>query len=165
MIGRPTISQIDPKTKGRRLFRHTMPPSENDEQPSHDKPSSRRLPHVLVVDDNEDSAEMLRALLAGRYTTRIASDGEAALVAAAEFQPAIVLLDLGLPKIDGYEVARRIRAAEAEGPRAMIIAVTGFGRDEDRRRSREAGFDHHIVKPVDTMQLISLLEAAAPLSR
>ena len=115
---------------------------------------------VLIVDDNEDAAFMLETLLDGpSFTTRLAHDGEAALGVALEFAPEIVLLDIGLPRLDGYEVARRLRGREAEGTsRAVIIAMTGFGQESDRRRAFDAGFDHHLVKPLDTRTLLALLE-------
>ena len=82
--------------------------------------------------------------------------GLEALATAGTFQPEAVLLDIGFPGMDGYEVARRLREAE-EGPRRLLVALTGYGRDEDRRRSREAGFDHHLAKPVDPEELLRLL--------
>ena len=114
---------------------------------------------VLIVDDNLDACESLSMLLqlAGA-TTRIATDGVEALAEAERFRPDIVLLDIGLPRLDGYEVARRLRAAPwSEG--MIIVALTGWGQDSDRRRSREAGFSAHLVKPVDFDQLIELLDS------
>lgn len=121
------------------------------------RPGSRRL---LVVDDNEDAAMTLSRLLehAG-YEVRQAYNGPEALRAAAEFRPNAVLLDIGLPDLDGYEVARRLRADPAfEG--LVIIALSGYCQEEDRRRSREAGFDHHVAKPVQHRELLGLLEQA-----
>ncbi len=107
-------------------------------------PASRR---VLVVDDNADSAESLAMILSLRgHEARTALDGPQALAVAREFRPAVVMLDIGLPGMDGYEVARRLRS-EHDG--ILLVALTGYGQDEDRRRSKEAGFDHHLVKPVD----------------
>jgi signal transduction histidine kinase len=112
---------------------------------------------VLVVDDNFDGAQLLlMALETFGYDVRIAHDGPTALAIAAEFRPAIVLLDIGLPVMDGYEVARRLRA-EPFGADARIIAITGYGQDSDRQRSREAGFVDHIVKPVDLASLQKIL--------
>jgi PAS domain S-box-containing protein len=112
---------------------------------------------ILVVDDNRDSAESLGMLfrLVG-HEVRVAHDGLEAIAAAAELRPDAVVLDIGLPKLDGYGVAARIRE-EAWGRQATLIAVTGWGQKEDKERSRAAGFDHHLVKPVDPTALIRLL--------
>jgi len=90
------------------------------------------------------------------YETRTACDGQAAVEAAEEFRPAVALLDIGMPKTNGYEVARHIRRQEW-GKDVVLMAVTGWGQQEDRRRTLEAGFDHHLVKPVDPDLLASLL--------
>jgi CheY-like chemotaxis protein len=112
---------------------------------------------VLVVDDNRDSAESLARLLELMgHQTAIAYDGPSAVDSAEAFRPE-VLLDVGLPGLDGYEVVRRIRA-HSWGKDMTLIAATGWGQAEDRRRSREAGFDHHMVKPVDLGELGKLLE-------
>jgi PAS domain S-box-containing protein len=118
-----------------------------------DRMPSQRL---LVVDDNRDSAESLAMLLEvkGREV-RTAHDGVAALEAAREFRPDIVLLDIGLPGMDGFEVARRLR--REHGRQAILVALTGYGTDEDQRRSREAGFDYHLLKPVELDALLQLL--------
>ena len=92
----------------------------------------------------------------GGHEVRLAHDGPEALVEAAAFDPEVVLLDIGLPTMDGYEVARRLRADPATAG-AALIALTGWGQQDDRRRSREAGFDHHLVKPVDHDVLEQLL--------
>jgi CheY-like chemotaxis protein len=113
---------------------------------------------VLVVDDNRDSAESLARLLELMgHQTAIAYDGPSAVDSAEAFRPEVVLLDVGLPGLDGYEVVRRIRA-HSWGKDMTLIAATGWGQAEDRRRSREAGFDHHMVKPVDLGELGKLLE-------
>ena len=111
---------------------------------------SRRL---LVVDDNFDSAESMRVMfrIAG-HDVRTVQEGNSAVEAAAQFAAEVVLLDVGLPDIDGYEVARRLRA-DPRTHDVLIIAITGFGREEDRSRSRDAGFDEHLVKPVDPAAL------------
>ncbi len=115
---------------------------------------------VLVVDDNTDAAESLAMLLEVRGNeVRVAYDGLEALDKEGEFKPQVVLLDIGMPKMSGYEVARRIRAAR--GDSVMIVAITGWGQEDDRRRAREAGFDHHFTKPVDYEKLIELIEADA----
>lgn len=103
---------------------------------------------VLVVDDNVDGAELLVTLLQlDGHTARQAHDGPAALRVAAELRPEVAFLDIGMPGMDGYELARRLRAMpELAG--LVLVAVTGWGQEEDRRRSREAGFDHHLTKPV-----------------
>ncbi len=87
---------------------------------------------------------------------RTAYDGQQGVDEAGEFQPDVVLLDIGLPKLNGYEACRRIRE-QAWGKGVVLIALTGWGQEEDRRRSHEAGFDHHIVKPVDPQDLMKLL--------
>ena len=112
---------------------------------------------VLVVDDNSDAAAMLDMLLRSLgHEARVAHDGLAALRVAEEFQPDVVLLDIGMPGLDGYEVARRLRTLARERP-LRIVAVTGWGQDADRQRSREAGFDLHLVKPVDASELARAL--------
>jgi PAS domain S-box-containing protein len=114
---------------------------------------------ILVVDDNEDSAESMAMFLAmSGHDVRTAHDGLAAVQAAAEFQPAAVLLDLGLPRLNGYEAAQRIRAQR--GVDVVLVAVTGWGQEDDRRRSRAAGFDYHLTKPVALDEVRRLLSAA-----
>ena len=118
-------------------------------------PSASR--RILVVDDNRDSAESLATLLRliGN-DVRTAHDGRQALEAAADYQPDMVLLDIGLPVLNGYEVARRLRT-EPGYRRAVLVALTGYGSEEDRHRSLSSGFDHHMVKPVDFDALQMLL--------
>ncbi len=112
---------------------------------------------ILVVDDNVDSAISMAMLLRmSGNETRIAHDGEAALQMADSFKPDLVLLDIGLPKLDGYEVARRIRS-QPWGSGMHLVAVTGWGQDEDRRNTAQAGFDLHMVKPVDLESLDKLM--------
>ena len=112
---------------------------------------------ILVVDDNKDSADSLALLLRlSGHTVEKAFDGGAAVAACAAFLPEVVLLDLGLPVLNGYEAAQRIRAAGGR-PRPFLVALTGWGQEEDRRRSRESGFDAHLVKPVDPAELLRLL--------
>ena len=113
---------------------------------------------VLVVDDNLDAAESLALLLRLRgHEVREAHDGAAAVEAAAAFRPDAVLLDIGLPGLNGYEAARRMRE-EPWSREAVFVAVTGWGQDADKRRSREAGIDHHLTKPVDVARLDELIE-------
>ncbi len=127
-----------------------------------DAPAERPTPapapkRVLVVDDNVDAAATLQILLRSLgHETKVVHDGIEAVLLAAEFAPDIVLLDIGLPGLDGYEVARRLRALYPERP-LRIIAITGWGEDADRVRSQEAGVDVHLVKPVDPNTLTSLL--------
>jgi PAS domain S-box-containing protein len=113
---------------------------------------------VLVVDDNVDAAATLDLLLRSLgHETRVAHDGAAALEIAVQFRPEVVLLDIGMPGLDGYEVARRLRAMN-HGMTFRIVAVTGWGQDTDRTKSKEAGFDVHLVKPVDLGVLSKVLE-------
>ncbi len=112
---------------------------------------------VLVVDDNADAAESLAVLLRMRgHEVHVARDGPQALETARAVRPEVVLLDLALPGLDGYEVAAQLRG-HPELRRARLVAVTGYGRDEDRRRTRAAGFDEHLVKPVDLADLEGVL--------
>ena len=115
-------------------------------------------PRILVVDDNRDSAETLSMLLElmGNEIS-VAYDGEQALAVANEIKPDVVLLDIGLPKMNGYEVARRIRQ-EPWGSSPILVAITGWGQTEDKDLSRESGFDHHLVKPVDYDHLLKLIQ-------
>ena len=91
------------------------------------------------------------------HQVRCAHDGRTALTSASEYQPEIILLDIGLPEVDGYEVARRIRAMD-HLRNVRIVAISGYGQDEDRRRSHDAGIDQHLTKPVDLYALRSFLE-------
>jgi two-component system CheB/CheR fusion protein len=119
---------------------------------------TRPLRRILVVDDNEDVAECIanRLTLDG-HTVKLTHDGPSALEAVKTFAPDVVLLDVGLPGMNGYEVARRIREAE-ENSALVIIAVTGYGQSEDRVLSQRAGCDAHLVKPVDPDLLHAALE-------
>jgi two-component system CheB/CheR fusion protein len=113
--------------------------------------------NCLVVDDNVDAANSLAMLLElGGHQVRIAHDGPAALHAAQEYRPRLMLLDIGLPQMSGYEVCRQIRAQDW-GHEMVIAALTGWGQEEDRRKSKEAGFDQHLVKPVTYDVLMELL--------
>lgn len=115
---------------------------------------------ILVVDDNLDAAESLGLLLQMMGNElRIAQDGLEAVQAATAFQPDVVLLDIGLPKLNGYDAARRIR--QERGHEVVLVAVTGWGQAEDRLRSKEAGFDHHLIKPVAESALRELLASLA----
>jgi PAS domain S-box-containing protein len=121
-----------------------------------DRPRESPL-RILVVDDNRDGADLLALMLESMGNeVRVAYDGEQAVVDAAEFRSDVVLLDIGLPKLDGHEVCRRIRK-QPGGNQIIMIAQTGWGQVEDRQRTREAGFDHHMVKPLDPHALRKLL--------
>jgi PAS domain S-box-containing protein len=123
---------------------------------AHAANGSRR---VLIVDDNEDSAESMAILLRLQgHEVRLAYDGEKALEEAQSFHPELIFLDIGLPKMDGYEVARRLRP-EMKG--VTLVAMTGYGQEEDRQRTQEAGFNLHLVKPVDFDRLEELLSLPA----
>lgn len=116
---------------------------------------------VLVVDDNRDGAESLAELVEQwGYEVRCEESGRLGLSAAAEYQPGVVLLDIGMPGMDGYEVARRLRAAP-ETRQTVIVALTGYGQEEYRRLSRDAGFNYHLVKPVEPEELRSVLAEIA----
>jgi len=115
----------------------------------------RDAKRVLIVDDNRDAADSLAMLLRlGHHEVLAVSSGQEALEAVRSFRPDLVLLDIGLPDLDGYEVARRLREA---GYQSTLTALTGFGQAEDRERTRRAGFDHHLVKPVDPRTLQAML--------
>src|SRR5712692_7711794 len=119
-------------------------------------PVSKR---VLVVDDNVEAAATLAELLdLWGHEVRVVHDGRLALEEASQFHPEVVLLDIGLPQMDGYEVARRLdKQTGRQGLR--LVAVTGYGQEEDRRKAQAAGFDDHLVKPVDPDALQQLLAA------
>lgn len=120
------------------------------------KSASQRF-RILVVDDNHDSALSLAMMLSIMgHDTRTAHDGESAVETAESFLPEVVLLDIGLPKLNGYEVAQRIRE-QPWGRSMFLIAVTGWGQEEDRQRSSEVGLNVHMVKPVEPAALERLL--------
>jgi CheY-like chemotaxis protein len=120
-------------------------------------PAGEARRRVLVVDDNRDAALTLSMMLELMGSeVRIAYGGHEALQAVEEFHPHLVLLDIGMPGLNGYDTARRIRAVEA-GRDIVLVALTGWGQNEDRRRSHEAGFDDHIVKPIEPAVLEKLL--------
>ena len=114
---------------------------------------------VLIVDDKEDGASSLAGILElSGHNTRTAHDGEEAIGVAERFRPDVVLLDIGLPKLNGYETCRRIRE-QPWGKDMLLVAVTGWGAESYRQRSREAGFDTHVVKPVNSEELLKMLES------
>jgi len=116
---------------------------------------------ILVADDNQDAANTLALLLRlGGHEVHTAHGGRAAVALANEFHPDVALLDIGMPDMDGYEVARQLRAT-AWGHDCLLVALTGWGQEDDKRRAHEAGFDHHLTKPVDPRQLDALLARPA----
>jgi signal transduction histidine kinase/ActR/RegA family two-component response regulator/PAS domain-containing protein len=123
-------------------------------------PASHRR-RVLLVDDNEDAAELLMEVLTSHgHDVRVANDGPQALIAAPTFEPDVAILDIGLPVMDGYELAGRLIAILPRRP--FLIALTGYGQEQDRALAREAGFDEHMVKPVDPQRLVSSISGARP---
>ncbi len=119
---------------------------------------------ILIVDDNQDGADSLATILNfSGHETHTAYEGGQALTAATEFRPQVVILDIGLPRMNGYEVCRRLRE-QPGGNTLFIIAQTGWAQEETRKLAAEAGFDHHLVKPVEIAELMALLEKvpAAP---
>jgi CheY-like chemotaxis protein len=127
-------------------------------QPKVVQKATRRT-KVLVVDDNADSATSMALLLKlDGHDVKMAHDGPAALACAKAFRPQVILLDIGLPGMSGYEVARELRRDESFA-NVTLIALTGYGQAEDRRKSKAAGFDHHLTKPVDDEALATVLES------
>ena len=118
--------------------------------------------HILVVDDNKFSADSLALILQlGGHDTRVAYSGPDALELASNFRPDVVLMDIGLPAMDGFEVARRLRArADTEG--VLLVAVTGYGHEEVLQKAKQVGFDHHLLKPLDLDTLLALLSLPMP---
>jgi two-component system, sensor histidine kinase len=114
--------------------------------------------HVLLVEDHDDTREAMRCLLEVQgYTVEAVGDGLQAVATALQSRPQVVVIDIGLPGLDGYEVARRLRAT-SEGKAMRLVALTGYDQPHDRQMVREAGFDAHLVKPVDPDDLCRLLE-------
>jgi CheY-like chemotaxis protein len=126
-------------------------------------PAATRGKRVLIVEDNNDQAQSLARLLQLMgHETRIAGDGPSALEILGQFAADLALIDVGLPGMSGYDVARSIRS-RLEYRHTMLVAQTGWGRDEDRQRAREAGFDHHLVKPIDHQILRKILDGSEEL--
>ena len=120
------------------------------------RPTALPPRRILIIDDNADTASTLALLLEQRGSqTRTASDGLEALEVAEQFRPDVALLDIGLPKLNGYDVCRRIREKPG-GKKVLLVAVSGWGKEEDRRKSREAGFDAHLVKPAEADAIMRL---------
>ena len=116
-----------------------------------------RRRRVLIVEDNIDSAESLRMLLElDGHDARCVYDGVAALELVPSFEPDVAILDLGLPQMNGFELAQRLRDLP-QTRQSLLVALTGYGQSEDKRRTEAAGFDHHLVKPVDPEQLSALV--------
>ena len=116
---------------------------------------------VMVVDDNEDAAQMLGMLLIrSGHEVLTVHDGPSTLTAAQDFRPSIILLDIGLPGMDGFEVARKLRK-QAIFKEVVLVAMTGYGQDSDRQRSKAAGFNHHLVKPPDFNKLVQILSTVS----
>jgi CheY-like chemotaxis protein len=130
---------------------------EEEKEPEVAAPNGVPRRRILVVDDNADQAESLRMLLELHgHEVELAFDGPSALAAAIKMEPDFALIDIGLPGMSGYEVARRIRENK-ELDRATLVAQTGWSQDHDRLRSEQAGFDHHLIKPVDLELLNKIL--------
>lgn len=142
---------------------HSAPSSTHDmptEAESREQVSALVTRRILVVDDNLDAAEGLAMLLSLRgHEVATAYDGPSAIEQARKVQPDVVLLDIGLPRLDGFEVARRLREEHPSRP-MLLVALTGYGQERDRVRAREAGFDHHLLKPVRLEMLEQLLAVA-----
>jgi signal transduction histidine kinase len=135
---------------------HPLPaPSEKSAPRNRDK-------RILLVDDNEDAALILKqALEQIGYQVQVAHDGPSALDASVEFRPDVALLDIGLPVMDGYELAQKLRASRHSAPHLRLVAITGYGQDKDRARSRQAGFEQHLVKPLDLQLIEKAIEGIA----
>jgi len=143
-----------------------LPPPPDAAAPPEQRPTTAPVRHrLLIVDDNQDAAESMAMLLRFKgHEVRVAHDGPAALKLASSYRPQIVLLDIGMPGMDGYEVARQWRALPGS-EFTVLAALTGWGQENERRRTTEAGFDHHLVKPVDLKELEKVFTAFASGSR
>jgi CheY-like chemotaxis protein len=135
----------------------TEPPARPTPQPGNGEGAARRGRRILVADDSPDAANSLAMMLrlAG-HEVHTARDGQEAVEAAGWFRPDVALLDIGMPRLNGFEAARRIRE-QPWGRHMVLVAVTGWGQQEDKRRATEAGFDQHLTKPVDPADLEKLL--------
>ncbi len=135
---------------------------QTDQGPRKDEPPAASAPlSIVIADDNRDAAASLAIMLElGGHRVAVAHDGAAAVETVARLRPDVALLDIGMPQLDGYQAARRIRSLPG-GERVRLIALTGWGQDADRRRSAEAGFDHHCIKPIEFEELQRLLAEPA----
>lgn len=123
------------------------------------EPAIQQPRRILIADDSRDSAESLAlGLRLSGHEVLVAHSGPEAVAIAVHKRPAVIILDIGMPGLSGYEVAKRIRQ-EAWGSRAMLVALTGWGRDDDKQQARAAGFDHHLTKPIDPRDLESLMSS------
>jgi CheY-like chemotaxis protein/two-component sensor histidine kinase len=160
-----TIEALSPGPGQGSSFTVTLPaasPSDTLDLAADALPKRQVRPcRILVADDNPDAVEMLHLMLSLHgHEVAVASDGVVAVSIASSLRPQIAFLDIGMPRMDGYEAARRIR--DTLGPQVVLVALTGWGQDEDKRRSREAGFDHHLTKPPDPEVLERLIAECAP---
>src|SRR5262245_11188734 len=158
--GRPTLVCDGPGTGSEFVLR--LPLVEPQLSAKNDVSASDKIPNgckrrILLVDDSQDTVAMMATLLQGLgHEVSTAFDGLQALQAAAESPPDVVILDIGLPKMNGYEVARRLKQ-EPGGKGIKLIALTGWGQEDDKQRALDAGFDYHLVKPVKIDAIQSLL--------
>jgi signal transduction histidine kinase/ActR/RegA family two-component response regulator len=163
-----TLSASSPGPGLGSTFTVELPVAEDDAgsaQPVQQNTAPLRPLRVLVADDNVDHANTLRALLQARgQTVQVCYDGLSALHASEEFDPQLAFLDIGMPRMDGYELARRLRASRGHR-HCLLVAVTGWGQDRDQQRSKAAGFDRHIVKPLQAAQLDILLRERAAMEQ
>jgi len=126
------------------------------------EPAAQRQRKVLLADDNADALETMAALLEIEgHEVQTATDGNRALEVGAQLRPDVAILDIGMPHLNGYEAAAKIRESDW-GRQVVLIALTGWGQEQDQARAREAGFDHHCTKPVDIDRLLQLVQGAAP---
>ncbi len=131
------------------------------QQPTSPDPAAPAQFRILLVDDNVDANESMAALLELLgYTVQTATDGPSALAAMPAFEPQLILCDIGLPGMSGYEVVAALREVTA-GRKVIIAAATGYGHDSDKARSLAAGFDHHLVKPLDAEMLLDFVARQA----
>ena len=167
MHGGTIEARSDGPGKGSEFIVHlpiSMSPPNPEGTPVHDVAPGGRGIRILIVDDNRDAVASLGLLLTSMgYEVGTATDGLEAIEVAVAFQPQVVLLDIGLPKLNGYAVAERL-GQQPRGKEMLLVAMTGWGQEQDRRRSLQAGFDHHLVKPVDPAALEKLLADRQPAS-
>ncbi|MBV9346317.1 MAG: response regulator [Gammaproteobacteria bacterium] len=158
------VRASSPGVGGGSTFELRLPLSQEPAAPRAERTVGRATAEqVLIVDDNEDAAESLAMVLRlDGHTVQTAYNGEQALARAQQLRPRVVLLDIGLPGLDGYEVARRLKARQPAGEELCLIAITGYGQDADRERATAAGFAHHLVKPIDFSSLQEILLSIPP---